>query len=123
MERMYTTDHEWIDREGDTARVGITNFAQLQLGDIVFVQLPTIGQQVKKGDAAAVVESVKVASDIICPLDGEVVEINPAIVADPSVINADSEGKAWFFKIKIASGADTGHLLTKAAYDKIAGPI
>lgn len=120
MERMYTTDHEWIDREGDVATVGITNFAQQQLGDIVFVQLPAIGQQVKKGDAAAVVESVKAASDIICPLDGEVLEVNQAIVADPAKINAESEGAAWFFKIKVASSVDSSHLLDKAAYEKIA---
>lgn len=120
MERMYTTDHEWIDRQGDVVTVGITEFAQQQLGDIVFVQLPAIGQLVKKGEAAAVVESVKIASDIVCPVDGEVVETNQAIVADPASINANAEGNAWFFKIRVSGDADTSHLLDKAAYDKIA---
>jgi len=120
MERKYTADHEWIDREGDVATVGITNFAQQQLGEIVFVDLPAIGRQVKKGEAAAVVESVKAASEILSPLDGEVIAVNESLSADPGKINTDSEGDGWFFKIKVVENADVTDLLDKAAYDKLA---
>jgi glycine cleavage system H protein len=97
----FTDDHEWLRIEGDTAVVGITDFAQGQLGDLVFVELPQVGKKLKKGDAAAVVESVKVASDVYAPIDGEIVETNEAIVKEPQLVNSDPMGKGWFFKMKV----------------------
>ena len=99
----FTDDHEWLRIEGDTAVVGITDFAQGQLGDLVFIELPPVGKQFKKGDAAAVVESVKVASDVYSPIDGEIVEVNEAIVKEPQLVNTDPMGKGWFFKLKIGA--------------------
>lgn len=97
----YTEDHEWLRIEGDVVVVGITEHASTQLGDVVFVELPEIGTMVSTGDEVAVIESVKAASDISAPLDGEVVEVNEAIVDEPGKVNADPMGEAWFFKLKI----------------------
>ena len=115
----YTADHEWLKIDGNVATVGITEHATTQLGDLVFVQLPDVGAQVTKGGGAAVVESVKAASDVFAPLDGEVVEINQAIADDPSLVNSDPLGKGWFFKLKLAGAAGLDALLDEAAYLKL----
>jgi glycine cleavage system H protein len=116
MSLYFTKDHEWIRVEGDTATVGITNHAQGQLGDIVFAEAPDAGRQVTKGGEAAVVESVKAASDVYAPASGEVVEANPAIADDPSVINSDPEGEGWFFKLKLSDPGELDGLMDEAAY-------
>jgi glycine cleavage system H protein len=115
----YTEEHEWLKLEGDIATVGITEHATTLLGDIVFVQLPDVGAKLAKGDDAAVVESVKAASDVFAPLAGEVVEINQAIVDDPSVVNADPKGAGWFFKLKLADVKAVDGLMDEAAYRKL----
>ncbi|QLF70631.1 glycine cleavage system protein GcvH [Peteryoungia desertarenae] len=115
----FTPEHEWLKIEGDVATVGITTHAAGQLGDLVFVELPEEGATFKKDAGAATVESVKAASDVYCPLDGEVVEINQAIVDDPSLVNSDPEGAAWFFKLKLANPADADALLDEAAYKEL----
>ena len=112
----YTEDHEWISVEGDIATVGITNYAQEQLGDVVFVDLPEAGSSVEKGGDAAVVESVKAASDVFAPIDGEVVEINPALEGEPSLVNSDAQGTGWFMKLKIADASQLEGLMDEAAY-------
>ena len=112
----YTEEHEWIRVEGDEATVGITDFAQGQLGDIVFVELPEAGRQVTKGGEAAVVESVKAASDVYAPVDGEIVEPNPALGDDPSLVNSDPEGEGWFFRLRLADPSQLGSLMDSAAY-------
>ncbi len=103
----YTREHEWIRVDGDTATVGITDFAQGQLGDVVFVEVPEAGRQVSQGGEAAVVESVKAASDVYAPISGEVIEGNQALVDDPALVNSDPEGEGWFFKLRLS---DTGEL-------------
>ena len=115
---LYTSDHEWLRIEGDTATIGITDYAQSQLGDVVFVELPKTGRGLKKAEAAAVVESVKAASDVYAPITGEVTEINAALVADPALVNSDAAGKAWFFKMKIADKSELDGLMDEAAYQK-----
>src|SRR6201989_1375766 len=100
MTTLFTTDHEWLSIEGDVATIGITDYAQSQLGDVVFIELPKVGRALKKAEAAAVVESVKAASDVYAPLTGEVVEVNDALTAEPALVNSDAGGKAWFFKVK-----------------------
>jgi glycine cleavage system H protein len=115
----YTEEHEWLKLEGGIATVGITEHATTLLGDIVFVQLPDVGAKLAKGDDAAVVESVKAASDIFAPLAGEVVEVNQAIVEDPSVVNADPQGAGWFFKLRLEDIKATDGLLDEAAYKKL----
>ena len=115
----YTADHEWLKIDGAVATVGITQHATTQLGDLVFVQLPEIGAAVTKGGAAAVVESVKAASDVFAPLDGLVVEVNQAISDDPSLVNSDPLGKGWFFKLKVTDLAALDSLLNEAAYLKL----
>jgi glycine cleavage system H protein len=117
---LYTPDHEWIDT-GDTsaATVGITVHAQEALGDVVFVDLPTVGTSFKKGEVAGVVESVKAAADLYMPVDGEVVEVNEALRADPSLANTDPLAAGWFFKVKLADPASTAALLDQAAYDAL----
>jgi glycine cleavage system H protein len=115
----FTAEHEWLKIEGDVATVGITTHAAGQLGDLVFVELPDEGTSFKKDGTAATVESVKAASDVYCPLDGEVVEINQAIVDDPSLVNSDPEGAAWFFKLKLANPSDADALLDEAAYKEL----
>jgi glycine cleavage system H protein len=112
----YTEEHEWIRVEGDEATVGITDFAQGQLGDIVFVELPEAGRQVTKGGDAAVVESVKAASDVYAPVDGEVTEPNPALSDDPSLVNIDPEGEGWFFRLRLANPSQLDGLMDSDAY-------
>lgn len=113
----YTEEHEWIRLEGDVATIGITDYAQQQLGDVVFVEVPQVGRKVDKGEAVAVVESVKAASDIFAPVSGEVVEANPALADSPGDINAEPMGKGWFFKLRIADKAQLDGLMDEAAYD------
>jgi glycine cleavage system H protein len=112
----YTQEHEWIRVEGDTATVGITDFAQGQLGDIVFVELPDAGRAVSKGGEAAVVESVKAASDVYAPVSGEVVEANQALADDPSLVNTDPEGKGWFFRLRLSDSSELDGLMDAGAY-------
>jgi glycine cleavage system H protein len=112
----FTKEHEWIRVEGDTATVGITDHAQGQLGDIVFAEAPEAGKTVTKGGEAAVVESVKAASDVYAPASGEVVEANPAIADDPSVINSDPEGQGWFFKLRLSDPGELDGLMDESAY-------
>ena len=115
----FTKDHEYLRVEGASAIVGITNFAQEQLGDIVFVELPAVGKVLKQGDEAAVVESVKAASEIYAPASGTVTEVNTALSGDPALINADSEGAGWMFKLTLSSPAEVDGLLDEAAYAEI----
>lgn len=117
----FTEDHEWLKLEGDVATIGITEHAATQLGDLVFVQLPEVGASLTKGDGAAVVESVKAASDVFAPLAGTVVAINQDIVDDPAVVNADPMGKGWFFKLKLADVKALNGLLDEAAYRTLIG--
>ncbi len=116
MARYFTDEHEWIDVDGDIATVGITDYAQGQLGDIVFVELPQPGTQVQKGKDAAVVESVKAASDVYAPITGEVVEANDALEGDPALVNTAPEGEGWFFKMAIADKGELEGLMDAAAY-------
>ncbi|MGM4917167.1 glycine cleavage system protein GcvH [Tardiphaga sp. 813_E8_N1_3] len=113
---LYTEDHEWLDIAGDIVTVGITDYAQSQLGDVVFVELPKVGRALKKAEAAAVVESVKAASDVYAPITGEVVEINDALAAEPALVNSDADGKAWFFKLKLADKSELDGLMDADAY-------
>jgi glycine cleavage system H protein len=119
MNRMFTTDHEWLTVDDDVATVGITDYAQSQLGDVVFVELPQVGRQLAKGDAAGVVESVKAASDVFSPLTGEVVGVNSEIVADPALVNKEPMQAGWFFKIRLADRAELTDLLDEAAYQAL----
>jgi glycine cleavage system H protein len=112
----FTKDHEWVEINGDVATVGITQHAQDQLGDLTFIELPAPGKKFDQGDAAAIVESVKAASDVYAPITGEVVTANQSIVDDPSIVNADPMTKGWFFKLKIANAAQLDDLLDEAAY-------
>ena len=114
----FTADHEWLSVEGGVATVGITDYAQEQLGDLVFVELPETGKKLTKGDTAVVVESVKAASDVYAPISGEVVEVNDALSSDPALVNSDAGGKAWFFKMKIADKSELSGLMDEAAYKK-----
>jgi glycine cleavage system H protein len=116
MARYFSEEHEWIDVEGDTATVGITDYAQEQLGDIVFVELPEVGQEVDKGGDAAVVESVKAASDVYAPISGEVVETNPALEEEPALVNTSPEEEGWFFKLAISDTDELEGLMNLAAY-------
>jgi glycine cleavage system H protein len=113
----FSNEHEWIRVEGDVGTVGISQYAQEQLGDVVFVDVPQAGRTVAKGESVAVVESVKAASDIYSPASGEVVEANAALAETPGDVNADPMGKGWFFKIKLANPADLDGLMDQAAYD------
>ncbi|MFY0613933.1 MAG: glycine cleavage system protein GcvH [Hyphomicrobiaceae bacterium] len=115
----YSKDHEWISVDGDIATVGITNHAQEQLGDVVFVEVPEVGRAIKPGDAAAVVESVKAASEVYAPLTGEVTEANTALADTPELVNEDAEGGAWFFKMSLADKSELDSLMDRAAYDAI----
>ncbi len=112
----YSKEHEWVRVEGDTATVGITDFAQGQLGDIVFVEVPEAGRQVAQGGDAAVVESVKAASDVYAPVTGEVIEGNAALADTPELVNSDPEGEGWFFKLKLADPGQLDGLMDAAAY-------
>ena len=117
----YTEDHEWIRVEGDTATVGITNYAQEQLGDLVFVELPEAGKKVKKGDVAVVVESVKAASDVYAPVDGEIVDANGALSSEPALVNSSPAGDGWLWKMKLADKTQLEGLMDEAAYKKHIG--
>jgi len=116
MTTRYTRDHEWIRLEGDTAVVGISQYAQEQLGDIVFVELPAVGKKLGKGDEAAVVESVKAASEIVAPVAGEVTAVNTALADSPGTVNSDPETGGWFLKLKVTNRADLDGLMDEAAY-------
>jgi glycine cleavage system H protein len=116
MTRYYTEDHEWIEVDGQSATVGITDYAQGQLGDIVFVEVPAAGTSVAKGNDAAVVESVKAASDVYSPVTGVVTEGNPALADDPALVNTDPQGEGWFFKLTITQPNELEALMDEAAY-------
>lgn len=120
----YTEDHEWLRTEADgSVTVGVTNYAQEQLGDLVYIQLPEVGRNYTKGEEAAVIESVKVAGEIKMPTEGDVTEINQSIADDPALVNQDAEGAAWFFKFKPANAAELDGLLDKAGYDKFVADL
>ncbi|NBU83033.1 MAG: glycine cleavage system protein GcvH [Sphingomonadaceae bacterium] len=116
MTRYFTSEHEWIDVDGNEALVGITDYAQSQLGDIVFVDVPAVGAQVTKGGDAAVVESVKAASDVYAPVSGTVTQGNAALGDDPALVNSDPEGEGWFFKLTLADPSELDGLMDAAAY-------
>ncbi|WP_373475547.1 glycine cleavage system protein GcvH [Sphingorhabdus sp.] len=116
MTRYYTEDHEWIEVDGDSATVGITDYAQSQLGDIVFAEVPAPGAELKKGGDAAVVESVKAASDVYAPVSGTVTEGNDALEGDPALVNTDPEGDGWFFKLTLSDTGELASLMDAAAY-------
>lgn len=120
-ETRYTEDHEWVTLDGDTATVGITNHAQEQLGDIVFVELPEVGQALSQGDETGVVESVKAASEVYAPLDGEVSEVNEALGDDPAKVNSDPTGEGWFWRMTISDKSQFEALMDAEAYKKHAG--
>jgi glycine cleavage system H protein len=116
----YTKDHEWVAAEGDAATVGITVHAQDALGDVVFVDLPEVGKSFAQGEVAGVVESVKAAADVFMPVSGEIVEVNEALRADPSLANSDPLASGWFFKVKLSEPAQLDALLDSVTYDKFA---
>ena len=116
MSRYFTEDHEWIELDGEIATVGITEYAQSQLGDIVFVEVPDEGKQVSKGDDAAVVESVKAASDVYAPVSGTIVEGNPALADEPGLGDEDPEGEGWFFKVAPADTSELDGLMDEGKY-------
>ena len=116
MSLYFTKDHEWIRVDGDTATVGISNHAQEALGDIVFAEVPEAGRKLSKGQEAAVVESVKAASDVYAPVTGEGIEGNQAVADDPALVNSDPEGQGWFFKLKLDNPSELDGLMDEAAY-------
>lgn len=116
MTRYFTEEHEWIEVDGDTATIGITAYAQDQLGDLVFVELPDAGRAVAKGQEVAVVESVKAASDVYAPVSGTVTEGNAALADDPALVNSDAEGEGWFFKLTMGDKGELDGLMDDAAY-------
>lgn len=113
----FTKDHEWIRIEGDIAVIGITDYAQTQLGDVVYVELPEVGRRVEQGKEAAVVESVKAASEIFAPVSGEVVAINETLAGEPGRVNSDPMGEGWFLKLRIANPRQLDDLMDEAAYN------
>jgi glycine cleavage system H protein len=115
----YSKDHEWVKIDGDTATVGITHYAQEQLGDVVFVELPEVGKKVEQGKELATVESVKAASEVYAPISGEVVEVNSALADAPATVNEEAQGKGWFAKLKIADKGQLAALMDEAAYKKL----
>ena len=117
----FTKDHEWLRVDGDVATVGITQYAQEQLGDLVFVELPAVGRQLETGAGAAVVESVKAASDVYAPVSGEVSQVNENAVSEPGLVNSDPMGKGWLFKMKIADPAQVDGLMDEGAYQALTG--
>jgi len=117
-ERRFTQDHEWVRLDGDLAVIGITDYAQSQLGDVVYVELPEIGHRVEQGKEAAVVESVKAASEVYAPVSGEVAEVNEALAADPAKVNADPSGEGWFFKLRLDDPKELDGLMDEAAYQR-----
>ena len=116
MTRYFTEDHEWIDVDGDSATVGITHYAQSQLGDIVFAEVPAANTTLKKGGDAAVVESVKAASDVYAPVSCTVIQGNDALEGDPALVNSDPEGEGWFFKLTLSDSSELDSLMDAAAY-------
>ena len=113
---LYTSDHEWLAIDGDVATVGITDYAQEQLGDLVFVELPEVGKKLTKGDTAVVVESVKAASDVYAPVDGDITEANASLSSDPSLVNSAATGDGWLWKMRLANESQLEGLLDEAAY-------
>ena len=114
----FTKDHEWVRLDGDLAVIGITDYAQSQLGDVVYVELPEIGHRVEQGKEAAVVELVKAASEVYAPISGEVAEVNEALAADPAKVNADPNGEGWFFKLRLDDPSQLDQLMDEAAYQR-----
>ena len=123
MNRLFTETHEWIELDGEVATIGITDFAQAQLGDLVFVELPKPGATIAKGDEAAVVESVKAASEVYTPVGGTVVEVNGQLEEDPSLVNSGAESVGWFLRLKIADQAELDGLLDPAAYAELVASL
>ena len=122
MPRYFTKEHEWIEVDGDSATVGITDYAQSQLGDVVFVEVPDAGRQLTQGGEAAVVESVKAASDVYAPVSGEVIEGNASLADTPDLVNTAPEGEGWFFKLRLSDASQLDALMDEAAYkDFVAG--
>lgn len=120
-ELMYTSDHEWVRIEGDTATIGITDFAQSELGDIVFVDISTVGQSLKSGDIFGTVEAVKTVSDLFLPVSGTIAELNGGLEGNPEAVNQDPYGNGWMVKVTMESGADTSALLNADAYKALIG--
>ncbi|HMT35094.1 MAG TPA: glycine cleavage system protein GcvH [Chitinophagaceae bacterium] len=120
-ELKYTSDHEWVRIEGNTATVGVTDFAQSELGDIVFVDINTVGNELKSGDIFGTVEAVKTVSDLFLPLNGTIAEVNPGLESNPEAVNSDPYGAGWMVKVTIAEGADTSSLLDADAYKALIG--
>ena len=118
MSRFFTKDHEWVDVEGDTGTIGITDYAQGQLGDITFVELPGVGSDVKRGDAAAVVDSVKAAADVYSPVSGAVTDVNGALEGEPELVNSDPEVGGWLFRVTLADPGELAGLMDRVAYDE-----
>lgn len=118
MTRYFSKDHEWIEVDGDTGTVGITDYAQGQLGDITFVELPAEGQAVKQGDTVAVVDSVKAASDVYTPVSGTVTEVNGALEGEPELVNTDADAAGWLFRLTLSDAGELAGLLDKAGYDE-----
>ncbi len=123
MTRYFTSEHEWIEVDGDTATVGITDYAQQQLGDIVFADVPAPGATLSKGGDAAVVESVKAASDVYAPVSGTVTEGNEALSEDPALVNTDPEGAGWFFKLTLSDTSELDELMDEAAYKDLVASL
>ena len=119
MTTKYSEDHEWISVDDDIGTVGITNHAQSQLGDIVFVELPEVGSTLEAGDEAGVVESVKAASDLFTPVSGKIVKVNEALDVEPSLANSDPTGNGWFFKIKLSDADELNSLMDEASYNEL----
>jgi glycine cleavage system H protein len=117
MTTLYTKDHEWVRIDGNTATVGITAYAAEQLGDVVFVELPAVGKQVTKGGEAAVVESVKAASEVYAPISGEVIAVNSELEGEPAKVNAEPTGNGWFLKLKVGNAAELSELMSESAYN------
>lgn len=115
-DRKYSEDHEWVEVEGDTGMIGISDYAQEQLGDVVFVELPDVGKMLDRGDEAAVVESVKAAAEVYAPIGGEVIEVNDALNGDPSLVNTDAFGDGWFAKLRLTDPGELDELMDEAAY-------
>ena len=123
MSRYFTEDHEWIDVDGEIGTVGISNYAQGQLGDIVFVEVPEDGKSLEKGDEAATVESVKAASDVYSPVSGTVLEGNGALADDPSLVNSDPEGDGWFYRLTLSDPSELEELMDEGAYDSFVAKL
>ena len=117
----YTEDHEWIKADGNTATIGITEFASSELGDIVFIEIETMGETLSKGDTFGTVEAVKTVSDLFMPADGEVIEVNPALVDNPEIVNKDPYGEGWLIKIKLSDASSLDELMSADAYKELTG--